>query len=913
MNECRHPVIGSGQSAARKPAALQQQEVTPHAWRGDGEKSSLQHLHTSPPRAQTEAPKEEKGGAPRDFFFLPPRQTRAMPLKNTVAVERRVDLASLFCMIGRHGPAVALAVVAVVSVLAGLVIYRTVRGKRRKAAAAAAAAVAANADGGAEGDVPVIRESTDVNDEGSSDVKEDVDLIPSDLRVRHRRAAAEQTSAPYRPAENDVRAPGVDHAASYGMEGDSRCADFHRSYSRDPKPTNSDKPKQRKEVSTTESQDAEGGTTEKDVIDETPRQEDNFQPLGVSGWNEDGGLDGDEDHLDKRSAVKLDATSTQFNEHVFEIEQKGGDSLVCDDKVGVLYNGANQAEDKMLSGGSNIACKEEQDGLSVAVSSAPNGLSSPITADNHDGGLSGSSVLAECADLSLDCQPQKDNTTPSLDEDENQPECVRNGPAVTDQVNYPHVQSSYQDQQSIQTERVQDADTDTAVNEPLAITENLCSPHLKAIHEDKPIGVVEKETVLDSAAAGDKTSCTALVMSEVSDPDPQSFPLDPQGDQAKNYSDDFTSAPDMHPHFCQVDAPSFEQFELRDIDMSYAAVGKESGISSLAVSPDAFNEYDVMVENMMVSAGQTEAQYGLYADDAAVEEDTAAMVLRPDSSHCYQPAISECEASTLNESFLSEEDMFGRDIEESYCSAIDQFAAQIADSVTCFAKKPPGLKAAVQSEEKIAGGNVKMKVAIKGDEEDYEKTEISIMEATMDHNEWIMDNNYQAFPWMTPNVPSSAHDDTKTYQLPSEGFQFTSAVVDTTCTDASDIPPAAKVQPAGTLSLVDQHAENIRNVVAVQNVDVTFSIHYITQSPNQTVAVTGDRWELGNWKGFVPLQGVEDGHWATVVRLPSESHVEWKFVVVEKGQVCRWEECGNRLLDTGCRDRLLVHECWARL
>lgn len=58
-----------------------------------------------------------------------------MALKNTVAAERRLDLASLFCMIGRHGPAVALAVIAMVSVLAAFIIYRTVRGKRRKAAA----------------------------------------------------------------------------------------------------------------------------------------------------------------------------------------------------------------------------------------------------------------------------------------------------------------------------------------------------------------------------------------------------------------------------------------------------------------------------------------------------------------------------------------------------------------------------------------------------------------------------------------------------------------------------------------------------------------------------------------------------------------------------------------------------------
>lgn len=47
-----------------------------------------------------------------------------------------MDLASFFCMIGRHGPAVALAVVAVVTVLAGFYIYRTVTGRRRKAASA---------------------------------------------------------------------------------------------------------------------------------------------------------------------------------------------------------------------------------------------------------------------------------------------------------------------------------------------------------------------------------------------------------------------------------------------------------------------------------------------------------------------------------------------------------------------------------------------------------------------------------------------------------------------------------------------------------------------------------------------------------------------------------------------------------
>lgn len=82
-----------------------------------------------------------------------------MPLKNgnTVAVERRVDLASLFCMIGRHGPAVALAVIAMLSVLAGFIIYRSVRGKRRKATAAAADGDSQSP--GAERDTSVIRPS----------------------------------------------------------------------------------------------------------------------------------------------------------------------------------------------------------------------------------------------------------------------------------------------------------------------------------------------------------------------------------------------------------------------------------------------------------------------------------------------------------------------------------------------------------------------------------------------------------------------------------------------------------------------------------------------------------------------------------------------------------------------------------
>lgn len=64
-------------------------------------------------------------------------KTMALKNSNTVALERRYDLSTLFCMIGRHGPAVAMFIIAMLSVLAAFIIYRTLRGQRRKASAAA--------------------------------------------------------------------------------------------------------------------------------------------------------------------------------------------------------------------------------------------------------------------------------------------------------------------------------------------------------------------------------------------------------------------------------------------------------------------------------------------------------------------------------------------------------------------------------------------------------------------------------------------------------------------------------------------------------------------------------------------------------------------------------------------------------
>ncbi|TNN78940.1 Starch-binding domain-containing protein 1 [Liparis tanakae] len=473
---------------------------------------------------------------------------------------------------------------------------------------------------------------------------------------------------------------------------------------------------------------------------------------------------------------------------------------------------------------------EERDCLSVALSPALDCWSAPVKADNLDGGLPATVGIAEADDLSLDRQPLQE-------EDDELPSLDTNYIFLQGDVNA-----------LLAEERVDQWPSQDWQSDP---------------------------TKTDNADFSEVATGAAPVAIEV-----------------------------LNPRLRQVDLPSLEQFALMDYDVS--CVGEESGISSMTVTPDAGNEYDVIFGNMAVPLvhsdlkceGQTEAQSSLFADDediSVIEEDSAGMVLGPRPSKLSRPPRSERAAWTIYESFASSQDTFGHEIEDSYHRAVDHFAAQIKGSVTCFTEKHSEASVVVRTKEK-KGASVDMKEATtsaKEKEEDYEKTEISIMEATMDHNEWIMDGNCQAFPWMN----LSATDDTKSNPLPSEE-----------CQDLH-----AEVQQGDALSLV---YENVKSVVVqptARNVDVTFSVHYVTQSPYQTVGVMGNQQALGNWKGFVPLENTVDGHWAAVVSLPAESHVEWKFVVVDKGEVCRWEECGNRLLDTGYGDELLVQKCWARL
>ncbi|XP_053710026.1 uncharacterized protein stbd1 [Synchiropus splendidus] len=287
---------------------------------------------------------------------------------------------------------------------------------------------------------------------------------------------------------------------------------------------------------------------------------------------------------------------------------------------------------------------------------------------------------------------------------------------------------------------------------------------------------------------------------------------------------------------------------------------------------------------------EPQTQTTLYADDVAVY-------------------VAKVEAKL--ESYAVNEDSFGHEIEDSYHELVEKLMEHITSTVATLTDELADTSAVVDLDEKKEGGSSEKKDTSKekNEEEVREKTEISIMEATMDHNEWITDGSYQTLPWM--NLPFQ----TKTDQRPTVEHPPHS-LTDSKSMDIDMMLPSDAKQTSSP-GLVDENADNGKKIVAVQpmpqNVNITFRVHYVTHSPHHTVAITGNQQELGNWEGFIPLEKAKDGHWMIVLSLPAESLVEWKFVVVEEGAVRRWEECGNRLLDTGCGDDILVHKCWGFL
>ena len=454
--------------------------------------------------------------------------------------------------------------------------------------------------------------------------------------------------------------------------------------------------------------------------------------------------------------------------------------------------------------------------------------------------------------------------------------------------------------------------TQTKGNEAFDECSDAADPDSTSDHMEVNETLVEAEIPATDAAVCDNDTITTSVMSEeISPPDTLALPQDQESDQMQNSG----TSQELDPLMWKPPLPSLEQRELRDQDegsMSPPGVEAESGISSMAVSPDlqdAGHDFCETVDCDPQSEEGTEAKNNLYADDAAVsaiKDDTAGMVFGPYPSRLSQQPHSEHRDEAQYDSFADNEDTFGHEVEDSYHRALEQLMLQIsanAMSTTDELRNQTDEKAVVEvveKKEKKEDVRTAKKMETEAEtekEDDYEKTEISIMEATMDNNEWITDSN-QVLPWMNITVPSFSQDHRNTFQPRTDDLRPSSSLTDVSRVDT-------------------ENTENNKKVVAVhpmpQNVNVTFSIHYHTRSPYQTVAVTGNQQELGNWKDFVPLESAKDGHWATVVSLPAESHVDWKFVLVEKGEVCRWEECGNRLLDTGSGDQLTVHKWWGLL
>uniref|UniRef100_A0A8B9RKC1 Starch-binding domain-containing protein 1 n=1 Tax=Astyanax mexicanus TaxID=7994 RepID=A0A8B9RKC1_ASTMX len=220
-----------------------------------------------------------------------------------------------------------------------------------------------------------------------------------------------------------------------------------------------------------------------------------------------------------------------------------------------------------------------------------------------------------------------------------------------------------------------------------------------------------------------------------------------------------------------------------------------------------------------------------------------------------------------------------------------------------------------------------------------DKNEINIMEAIMDSNEWLSSGppDTKDLPWLTqtqsnnsdifktntslvtPAVPETTTD---TFRLKPGSSNPSYGLIDEEGQPQQENMAGITVAPEDTVNGVTEEGEEEdfqnKKIAAVspmpQMVQVRFRVHYITHSPSQLLAVTGNQQELGNWESFVTLQRAEDWFWANTVTLPTENQVEWKFVLVEDGKIRRWEECENRhLLVTGQEEEIHLDKSWGFL
>ncbi|KAL4617314.1 starch-binding domain-containing protein 1 [Arapaima gigas] len=59
-----------------------------------------------------------------------------------------------------------------------------------------------------------------------------------------------------------------------------------------------------------------------------------------------------------------------------------------------------------------------------------------------------------------------------------------------------------------------------------------------------------------------------------------------------------------------------------------------------------------------------------------------------------------------------------------------------------------------------------------------------------------------------------------------------------------------------------------------------------------------------------PLNKIPKPEESTPLECERDCQVEWKFVLIEDGKICRWEECCNRHLYTGHDEAISLNKCW---
>eukprot|EP00066_Takifugu_rubripes_P014065 XP_011603331.1 PREDICTED: uncharacterized protein LOC105416600 [Takifugu rubripes] len=503
-----------------------------------------------------------------------------MPLKKTVAAERRMDLASFFCMIGRHGPAVALAVVAVVTVLAGFYIYRTVTGRRRKAACADGAL----SPGEEDGEASVIQqsrhragESTDLSGDGVTDAMEDVG------NLRHRPAAAEKNPPTFAPKI---------HAA--GMKPTAQTEEANRS----PAPPH---------VTAADGvAEASGGVEVKSL--EPGNQEEHQEVLGD----------------ERPEGGDVSTGSTTGTEENRRCSTDTGDvpaPLICPSK-------GQQMEKASPEEGKEPCDKTfwSTDLPSEAGASAP---------DSRDDGDVSAEVMREDAGCDVDDE-----------------EAALRSSEVSD------AGSSLPWQRQDKMSQCVDEVSESSVNgleRPSPETGNPPEPHRATSCETSHLPPTRELGSAPDAAA----SATF--------PDPGVAPGPPVGD---------------------LQLSSFEPTQKKD-DGNASSAGAESGISSLAVSPDAEADGNIFSPEPVLE-GDPQA-ISLYADDAALSaaiERMSGETLGP-----LQPCCSQMSHSTSWT--VANEDAFGHEIEDGYHRLVEQFAAQIAVSVTSLTDQLTDVRATI--------------------------------------------------------------------------------------------------------------------------------------------------------------------------------------------------------------------------